>query len=86
MEKQLNELTEFLKATVNNYPPLPKATNIEERIDKAVAYREILSDYNLKATYKIKELFASANINTCKNQIQQIAAECLHSYHKLHSS
>ena len=81
MEKELKELKEFLSSVVKQYPPLPKAVDIESKIDNAIATRKLVSDYERKARYKIRELFGHDYVTTYKNDIHRIATECLRQYH-----
>lgn len=81
MENKFNELEQFLTTVVNNYPPLPRATDVEERLDNILAYRSMVSDYNAKARHKIKELFEDNKLHAHKKQIHNIALRCLRSYH-----
>lgn len=82
MEDKLSELEQFLNTIVNNYPPLPKATNIEERLDKAAAYGALLTDYKEKASSKIRELFADERLNDYNGDIHTVANKCLRNYHR----
>ncbi len=82
MEQKFVELEQFLKTIVSQYPPLPKPTDVEDRIDNIVAYKAMVSDYNRKAQYKIQELFAGQKIDLHKKHIHKIALRCLHNYHR----
>ena len=82
MKQKFTELEQFLTHIVAQYPPLPKAADVEDRIDNVVAYKAMISDYNRKAQYKIQELFAGHKIDPHKKQIQKIAVRCLHNYNR----
>lgn len=82
MEQKFVELEQFLNTIVSQYPPLPKAQDVEDRLDNIVAYKAIVTDYNRKAQYKIQELFAGHKIDPHKKHIHKIATRCLHNYNK----
>lgn len=82
MEQKFIELEQFLTSIVSQYPPLPRAKDLEDRIDNIIAYKEMISDYNHKARYKIQELFAGHKVIPHKKKINKIAMRCLHNYHK----
>lgn len=80
MEKELTELKDFLSSVIEKYPPLPRAADIETRIENAIATRRLIKDYEHKARYKIRELFGESHITLYKNDIHRIATECLRQY------
>ena len=81
MDNKLIELELFLNSVINNYPPLSKATNIEDRLDRAVAYRELLADYKTKAHLKVSELFNNRQLDELRGDIQRLANDCLRNYY-----
>jgi hypothetical protein len=82
MKQKFVELEQFLSSVVSQYPPLPRATDVEDQIDNIVAYKAMVTDYNRKAKYKIQELFAGHKIEPHKKHIHKIALRCLHSYNR----
>lgn len=70
----------FLQQLLNNYAPLPDAHSTEDRINKAVAFKEIMDDYKIKAEDKINMLLADKQIKASKDQLKTIAENCFQCY------